>query len=81
MRLIKGFSAAFALAMASAAVVIPGIGNLTNFIMPNRDYRLRGRSKRIRMGKAYPHSSTRQRARYARQIAAGQLQMEGVNNG
>lgn len=26
----------------------------------------------------YPHSSTRQRARYARQIAAGQLVMEGV---
>jgi hypothetical protein len=24
-------------------------------------------------GKTYPHSSTRQRARYARQIAAGQI--------
>lgn len=29
--------------------------------------------KRRRTGKAYPHSSTRQRARYARQIAAGQI--------
>lgn len=27
----------------------------------------------------YHHSSTRQRARYARQIAAGQLSMEGVD--
>jgi hypothetical protein len=30
-------------------------------------------SKRIRTGKTYPHSSERQRARYARQIAAGQI--------
>jgi hypothetical protein len=30
--------------------------------------------------KPYPHSSTRQKARYARQIAAGQLAMEGVGN-
>lgn len=29
-------------------------------------------------GRAYPHSSTRQQARYARQIAAGQLIMEGI---
>lgn len=29
-------------------------------------------------GKTYPHSSTRQRARYARQIAAGQLRIETV---
>lgn len=29
--------------------------------------------------KPYPHSSTRQQARYARQIAAGQLRMGGVN--
>jgi hypothetical protein len=33
---------------------------------------------RIRAGKTYPHSSKRQRARYARQIAAGQLHMDGV---
>lgn len=29
--------------------------------------------KRRRTGVTYPHSSTRQRARYARQIAAGQI--------
>ncbi len=29
-----------------------------------------------RTGKTYPHSSERQRARYARQIAAGQLNIE-----
>ena len=27
----------------------------------------------FKTGKDYPHSSTRQRARYARQVAAGQL--------
>lgn len=30
-------------------------------------------SKRVRTGKKYPHSSTRQNARIARQWAAGQL--------
>lgn len=34
--------------------------------------------KRVRTGRAYPHSSTRQRARYARQIAAGQLNIARV---
>lgn len=29
-------------------------------------------------GKTYPHSSTRQRARYARQIAAGQLNIPSL---
>lgn len=29
-------------------------------------------------GARYPHSSARQQARYRRQIAAGQLRMEGV---
>lgn len=29
-------------------------------------------------GYVYPHSSDRQRARYARQIAAGQLRLDGV---
>lgn len=31
------------------------------------------KTHRIRTGKTYPHSSKRQRARYARQIAAGQI--------
>jgi len=35
-------------------------------------------SRRYRAGKSYPHSSTRQRARYARQLAAGQLNIERV---
>lgn len=30
-------------------------------------------SKRRRTGVKYPHSSTRQHARYARQVAAGQI--------
>lgn len=34
--------------------------------------------KRRRTGVRYPHSSRRQQARYARQIAAGQLRMAGV---
>lgn len=33
---------------------------------------------RRRTGVRYPHSSRRQQARYARQIAAGQLRMAGV---
>lgn len=31
------------------------------------------RTYRITTGKTYPHSSSRQRARYARQVAAGQI--------
>ena len=31
------------------------------------------RTRSYATGKTYPHSSTRQRARYARQIAAGQI--------
>lgn len=35
--------------------------------------------KRSKPGRfSYPHSSARQRARYARQIAAGQLRMAGI---
>ena len=33
--------------------------------------------KRRRKTTLFPHSAARQRARYARQIAAGQLRMEG----
>lgn len=36
------------------------------------------RPKRRKTGATYPHSSKRQRARYARQIAAGQLSMAGI---
>jgi hypothetical protein len=41
----------------------------------------RRNSTRIRTGVRYPHSSTRQQARYARQIAAGQLNMAGCRKG
>ena len=34
--------------------------------------------KRRKSGEKYPFSSTRQNARYARQIAAGQLRMDGA---
>lgn len=37
-----------------------------------------GKGSRHKTGYRYPHSSTRQQARYARQIAAGQLSMAGV---
>jgi hypothetical protein len=48
-------------------------------LKPQRNKPAKARAKRRRnRGFIYPHSSTRQRARYARQIAAGQLNMAGV---
>ena len=38
-----------------------------------------GKIVAVRDHKPYPHSSARQQARYARQIATGQLRMDGVN--
>ncbi len=38
----------------------------------------RGARRRRKSGWFYPHSSARQQARYARQIAAGQLSMDGI---
>ena len=52
-----------------------------NFMMPHHAQRNRGAAKRRKSGWFYPHSSDRQRARYARQIAAGQLNMEGARHG
>lgn len=52
--------------------------DIRNFMMPQRDYRFRGATRMRLTSKCFPHSSTRQRARYARQIAAGQLKMDGV---
>lgn len=47
---------------------------LSSLIHPLPDYDFgRKRPHAAKTGKTYPHSSTRQRARYARQIAAGQL--------
>ena len=45
-------------------------------IRPNRSPRGGKPPFRYRTGKAYPHSCDRQRARYARQMAAGQLNVE-----
>ena len=52
-----------------------GIGSLaTDHVMVRSVKELdTARPKRRKTGKTYPHSSTRQRARYARQIAAGQI--------
>lgn len=82
-RSFRGFSAAFVAAVLGSVSGAALIGNLPldNFLMPARDYRNRGSKKRHKTGKSYPFSSTRQNARYARQIAVGQLNMEGARNG
>ena len=71
----------FRSACAMAALGLMGSAPpLSNFFMPHSDYRNRGaKGRRKRTGCSYPHSSTRQRARYARQIAAGRLVMEGID--
>lgn len=53
-------------------------GDYTDMLIAEKQANWGKRSFRMRTGKRHPHSSTRQRARYARQIAAGQLCMEGV---
>ncbi len=70
----KGFMTAILAALLASAPI-------SNFMMPPSAYRNRGASKRRKTGTRYPHSNTSQRARYARQIAAGQLNMEGARNG
>ncbi|MDK4730523.1 hypothetical protein [Rhizobium phaseoli] len=67
--------------ITAALAGLLALSPLSNFMMPHSDYRNRGSGKRRKTGRLYPHSSTRQRARYARQIAAGQLNMEGARNG
>jgi hypothetical protein len=49
-----------------------------SFLTPTRRYGPGRKANVIKTGKVYPHSSTRQRAHYARQIAAGQLKMAGT---
>lgn len=65
MRHIYGYSAAL---MAMAAAQLDAL-RLISFA-PTADF---SAPKRRRTGKNYPHSSTRQQARYARQLAAGQI--------
>lgn len=49
-----------------------GLSITPSFLNMDDDFITSG-SRRSRTGRRYPHSSTRQRARYARQIAAGQI--------
>lgn len=54
-----------------------------HLVDPTRDYMIDDvkrppRRRRAPGNTTYPHSSTRQQARYARQIAAGQLSMKGA---
>jgi len=62
---LGSIAAAFAVSMAG----------LSETIVPLKRAKSEGpnKTKRFRPGRTYPHSNTRQRARYARQIAAGQL--------
>lgn len=76
MRVLSSFFRAAA-AMTAVAIAVPPQA----FMMPHAADRHHGappKHLRNRPGAAYPHSSTRQRARYARQIAAGQLRMAGA---
>lgn len=57
---------------------LSGIGAPAFLAPPPGSVRGRGGARRRRTGAAYPHSSARQRARYARQLAAGQLAMDVV---
>lgn len=69
----------FSLGAFLAAAISPfGLGNqnFVNFVGGTGLSKAPG--KRRKQTRRYPHSSERQRARYARQIAAGQLNMEGV---
>lgn len=61
----------------SAASVNPFAGLPLMMAAPSAPHPGKG-AKRRRTGRRYPHSSARQQARYARQIAAGQLSMKGV---
>lgn len=56
----------------SMASLIAGIGSL-RFTDPFGGFRRHGAPKRRKAGNKYPHSSTRQRARYARQLVVGQI--------
>ncbi len=62
--------------IASTAIMPAGISDDLRLIK-TRQPRSRGGKPpfRYRTGSTYPHSSERQRARYARQIAAGQIKL------
>lgn len=76
---------------ACAAISIGGAGIVSSPVTIGNDPASKPKSPKKRgetrvdhrpswqRGKVYPHCSTRQRARYARQIAAGQLSMKGID--
>lgn len=68
-RMLLSLAASLGLSSSLAVSQLPIMPEM----MPNHAYRNRGAAKRRKTGALYPHSSTRQRARYARQIAAGQI--------
>lgn len=70
MRPTLGFSSA----VLAAILAMTGTGP-TDLRLPIARNAPRKPVKRRRTGKIYPHSSRRQQARYARQIARGQLSM------
>lgn len=73
------FSSAIAALFGSSAAFGIELSAMKNVsVLPPQRMGPGSKVLRIRTGRSYPHSSTRQRARYARQIAAGQLRMEGV---
>ncbi|EHK77724.1 hypothetical protein SM0020_12390 [Sinorhizobium meliloti CCNWSX0020] len=71
MRGLLGIGAAIASLMHASVL------NMPVFLMPDA-HGPAAKSNRIKTGATYPHSSARQRARYARQIAAGQIKLERV---
>lgn len=73
--MMKSLSIASAAALSMAASMAHGADALNindMHVIPTDGYRP-NQGFRVRTGWKYPHSSARQQARYARQIAAGQL--------
>lgn len=73
--MIGGLIAAMSGSMAFSGVPIPAL----QLIPETKPRASRGKPpRRVRTGRKYPHSSSRQQARYARQLAAGQLKIKRV---
>jgi len=73
-----GFSSIVALAIGSIARGGFTMPPVTMVSTPGQKGSGKAFDWRYGGGRTYPHSSDRQRARYARQIAAGQLSMDGL---
>ena len=70
------FSSLLSLRAVMAALSFQHLPQIS--MLPMLQHQGRTGRKRRRTGHRYPHSSARQQARYARQIAAGRLSMEGA---